>query len=261
MTDTALAHPGVSPMLLEMMKKRGLTGRVLQVAETREVTPRMRRVTLTGDALAGFAPEPGQDMIFLLPDGSEQLGRRHYSIRGFDPSSRRLDIDVVIHSDSSPGAKWALTSRPGDEVLSFGPRGRNVVHPGADWRLFTGDESCIPPIFAMLESLPAGAKAHAFIEVQSDADRQPLNSAADVELTWISRDGAPAEPSSPRLIAAIAQFQLPAGIGHAYVLGETSTIRRQRHDLIARGLPKEQIFGEGYWRPGRVGGHDHLVEH
>ena len=45
------------------------------------------------------------------------------------------------------------------------------------------------------------------------------------------------------------------------MLGETSTIRRQRHDLIARGMGKEQIFGEGYWRPGRVGGHDHLVEH
>jgi NADPH-dependent ferric siderophore reductase len=66
---------------------------------------------------------------------------------------------------------------------------------------------------------------------------------------------------SQALIARLAAYPFPAGHGHAYVLGETSTIRRQRHDLLACGLSKDQIFGEGYWRPGRLGGHDHLVEH
>ena len=264
MTDiapNAAAFPGVPPRLFEMMQMRGLAGRVLAVAGAEQVTPRMRRVTLTGDSLRDFAPSPGQDMVLMLPDGPGSLGRRHYSIRRFDPATRRLDIDVVLHSDSTPGARWALQAAPGEEVLTFGPRGRNVIHPGADWRLFVGDESALPPIFAMLESLPAGARARAFIEVQSDEDRQPLHTAADVELTWLPRGGAAAQASSPALIAAVSGFELPPGVGHAYVLGETSTIRRQRHDLIARGLPKDQIFGEGYWRPGRVGGHDHLVEH
>ncbi len=263
MTDTATleAYPGVAPRLFEMMKARGFPPRVLRVQGAEQVTPRMRRVSLTSPELAGFGSKPGQDMVLMLPDGSEMLGRRHYSIRRFDEGARRVDIDVVLHSNSSPGARWAITAKPGDEVLTFGPRGRNVIHPGADWRLFVGDESTLPPIFAMLETLPAGSKAHAFLEVQSDEDRQPLQTAGDVELTWLSRNGAPAGPSSPRLIGAIAGFQLPAGVGHAYVLGETSTIRRQRHELIAKGLPKDQIFGEGYWRPGRVGGHDHLVEH
>jgi NADPH-dependent ferric siderophore reductase len=31
-----------------------------------------------------------------------------------------------------------------------------------------------------------------------------------------------------------------------------------RRELIARGFPKQQISAEGYWRPGRVGGHDHV---
>jgi NADPH-dependent ferric siderophore reductase len=82
-----------------------------------------------------------------------------------------------------------------------------------------------------------------------------------VELVWLPRAGAPAAPSSPALIGAVESFDPPPGTGHVYLLGETSTIRRQRHALVARGTPKEQIFGEGYWRPGRVGGHDHLVEH
>ena len=259
--STTATHPGVPPMLLEMMKKRGLKDWILSVTETRQITPHMRRVSVTADGLEAFGSQPGQDMVLMLPDGAGGLGRRHYSVRRFDPAARRLDIDVVLHGDDSPGERWATQSQPGEEVLAFGPRGRNTLHPGADWRLFLGDESCLPPIFAMLETLPAGAKAHAILEVASDEDRQELQTVGEVTIDWISRGGAPAQASSPELISRVANWALPSGHGHAYLTGETSTIRKQRHDLVSRGLGKDQIFGEGYWRPGRVGGHDHLVEH
>ena len=261
MTDTAVrAAPPTSDMIA-MMKKRGLKDWTLTVTDAAQVTPRMRRVSLTADNLGEFEPKAGQDLAMMLPDGQGGLGRRHYTIRSFDPAAKRVDIDVVLHGDSTPGTRWALQSKPGDEVLAFGPRGRNVIQPGADWRLFIGDETCIPPIFAMIETLPKGAKAHAIIEVAADDDRQEVSTQADLTIDWISRGGAHAEPMSAALIERVAAWPLPAGRGHVYVLGETSTIRRQRHDLLARGLGKDQIFGEGYWRPGRVGGHDHLEEH
>ena len=269
MTDTPAAadapakegRPGVPPMLLEMMKKRGLRDWDLTVTGASQVTPRMRRVSLTAANLGEFGPKPGQDMVLMLPDGEGGLGRRHYSVRRFDAASKALDIDVVLHGDSTPGTRFALDAKPGDGILGFGPRGRNVIHPDADWRLFVSDETGLPPIFAMLETLPAGAKAFAIIEVADEGDRQPLQSAADVQIQWVSRGGAHADAMSPALIQALADFEFPAGLGHVYLLGETSTIRRQRHDIIARGMPKAQIFGEGYWRPGRLGGHDHLEEH
>lgn len=253
--------PVVSEDFLAMVRKRGMKDWVLEVTEVRPVTPRMRRVSLTAENLAGFEGRPGQDLLLMLADGTGEPARRHYSIRGFDPGARRIDIDVVLHGDSTPGTRWALGARAGDRLRAFGPRGRNVITPGADWRLFVTDETGLPPAFAMLESLPAGARAHAVIEVADDDDRQPLTTAGEVTIDWISRKGAHAEPSSPALIAAAAAFDLPPGLGHVYLLGETSTIRRLRHDLIARGIGKDQIFGEGYWRPGRVGGHDHLAEH
>ena len=42
--------------------------------------------------------------------------------------------------------------------------------------------------------------------------------------------------------------------------GESSlpNARTMRRELIARGFPKQLISAEGYWRPGRVGGHDHV---
>jgi len=264
MTDTPAPTLQTAPApafdLIAMMKRRGLQDWTLTVTGADQVTPRMRRVSLTAD-LHAFDPKAGQDMVLMLPDGAGGLGRRHYTIRSFDRAASRIDVDVVLHGDSTPGTRWALQSRAGDEVLAFGPRGRNVIQPGADWRLFVGDETCIPPIFAMIETLPAGSKAHAIIEVAADDDRQDISTQADVTIDWISRGGAHAEPLSAALIERLAAYPLPAGRGHVYVLGETSTIRRQRHDLLARGLGKDQIFGEGYWRPGRVGGHDHLEEH
>ena len=256
---STLIQPPPPPMdIREAMRRRGLKEWRLRVVETAELTPRMRRVTLTSDSLEGFEPRGGQDVVLMLPDREGALGRRHYTVRRFDAGRKLVDIDVVMHGDSTPATRWALGSLAGDEVLAFGPRGRNVLNEGADWRLFVGDETAIPGFFGMIEELPAGAKAHAIIEIQSDADRQTIEAPADLKLEWLSRNGAHAEPSSAQLIQTITRFEPPPGVGHVYLLGETSTVRAQRQALVAKGFPKAQIFAEGYWRPGRVGGHDHV---
>ncbi len=252
------AAPAPAMDIRELMRRRGLKEWLLKVTETSELTPRMRRVTLTADDLDGFEPRGGQDVVLMLPDAEGTLGRRHYTVRSYDPARRLVDIDVVMHGDSTPATRWALGSLPGDEVLAFGPRGRNVLNEGADWRLFVGDETAIPGFFGMIEALPKGAKARAIIEIQSDADRQTVATDADLQIEWLSRAGAHAEPSSPRLIQAVAGFEPPPGVGHIYLLGETSTVRAQRQSLVARGFPKANIFAEGYWRPDRIGGHDHV---
>ncbi|HEY9235106.1 MULTISPECIES: siderophore-interacting protein [Phenylobacterium] len=259
-TQDAQSPPAES-QIAEMMRRRGLKEWWLTVAATAPVTPLMRRVTVKVEGKEAFEPTPGQDMVLLLPDLTGNLGRRHYTIRRYDPASGLADIDLVIHSKTSPGARWALEAAPGDTVSAFGPRGRNVIRPGADWRLFVGDETCIPAIFGMIEALPAGATAHAIIEVADEGEKQALATSDGVTIDWLTRAGAPAAPMSAGLIERLANYQTPAGHGHIYVLGETGTIRRQRHDLLDRGFGKDQIFGEGYWRPGRVGGHDHLAEH
>jgi len=250
--------PPPAPDIRELMRRRGLREWQFRVVETSEITPRMRRVTLTADDLDGFDPKGGQDVVLMLPDAEGQLGRRHYTIRSYDQDSARVDIDVVMHADSTPATRWALGSLPGDEVLAFGPRGRNVLNEGADWRLFVGDETAIPGFFGMIEELPEGARAKAVIEIQSDDDRQPVLSHGEVEVQWLSREGHHALPSSQQLIDVIRNFDAPPGVGHVYLLGETSTVRAQRQSLVAKGFPKGNIFAEGYWRPDRVGGHDHV---
>jgi NADPH-dependent ferric siderophore reductase len=230
----------------------------LNVVEAHDVTPRMRRVTLTGADLGEMDYKPGQDVVLALPQGENLTARRHYTIRRLDRAAKRLDIDFVLHGDS-PAGNWARDVRPGDAVDAQGPRGRVVLNPDADWHVFCGDETCIPAIFHMLETLSPGARAWAFIEIADAAEKQAVLTKAALVLEWIERDGAQPGPNS-LVFDRLRAFRLPAGRGHFYLVGETSNVRAWRHDLLDRGIQKDQIAAEGYWRPGRIGGHDHIEE-
>ncbi|MDR3510343.1 MAG: siderophore-interacting protein [Caulobacteraceae bacterium] len=240
--------------LASLARRRGRSWD-LTVVEAAQVTPRMRSVSFTGADLAELDWRPGQDLVLSLPQADGGVARRHYTIRDFNPAALRLDIDFVLHGDA-PGGRWALGAQPGQTIGAEGPRGRTRITEDADWRLFLGDETALPAIFAMAEALPAGARARALIEVDGPQDVQPLACAADVEVEWLFRR-APAGPNDRLLMALAALAPDPMG-AHAYVLGETSNVRAQRHHLLGLGFGRDQITAEGYWRPGRVGGHDHV---
>jgi len=227
------------------------------IVESFDVTPRMRRVVLTADNIGDFSYQPGQALVMQVPLSDGETGRRDYTIRALDKAAARLSVDFVLHGDT-PAPSWARGVTPGAQIATRGPRGRTVFNPSADWHLLTGDETCIPAILHILETLPAGTRAFAFIEVLGTEDEQPLVSRADVALEWIHR-GTPAGPSAV-MLDRIAAFELPDGEGHAYLIGETSNVRAQRRHLLERGFTRERISSEGYWRPGRIGGHDHVED-
>jgi NADPH-dependent ferric siderophore reductase len=228
----------------------------LSVVGSFDVEPRMRRVLLTARDLNDFAYKPGQALVLMIPVSGSGTGLRDYTIRGFDRAAGTLSIDFVLHGDT-PGPNWARTVRPGDRIEARGPRGGTVLRDGADWHLFTGDETGLPAIAHILETMPAGARALVYIEVADRSGEILLPALADARVTWVHRNGAPAGPSE-RMDVIVRDLDLPPGRGHAYIVGETSNVRRQRRTLLARGLARDQISSEGYWRPGRIGGHDHV---
>jgi NADPH-dependent ferric siderophore reductase len=222
------------------------------VTAKKQIAPRMARVEFSGPDLDELIWTRGQDVALEIPTG-DGIARRHYTIRTHDPKARTLAIDFVLHGEGA-SAPWLDALKPGDFVNVVGPRGHTYLRP-ADWHLFTGDETCIPGIFAMLESLPHDAKGFAFIEVDSEADIVPLQTHA--KTAWLFRNGAKAGPNS-LVYDAVENFAFPDGSGFAYIIGETSTVRTLRHRLLDRGFARDRIAAEGYWRPGRVGGHDHV---
>jgi NADPH-dependent ferric siderophore reductase len=244
------------PRLAMALGRPPLPTLALTVATTAPVTPRMRRVSLVGDDLAAMMWRPGQDLVLAIPQDDGQVARRHYTIRGFDEVEQRIDIDFVLHGDS-PAVRWAMSVRTGDAITAHGPRGRTTLAAGTRRHLFVGDETCIPAIMAMIEALPPAAVAQALIEVDGPDEAQSPASACELEIKWIFRRGAPAGPSE-LLLNALEEAKATPDEAHAYVIGETSNVRACRHFLLERGFDKSQIAAEGYWRPGRVGGHDHV---
>lgn len=249
-------RPALSEAELERRRGRPWT---LRVVKAFEIAPRMRRVQLTAENLDEFQPKPGQEVVLQLAQPNGDVARRHYTIRRFDRATKLIDIDFVLHGHRTPGVAWALEAGPGDSVDIRGPRGRVALDPSADWHLFLGDETAMPAIFALIEALPPNAQAFAFLEIGDDQDRLDVNAVEQLRLEFRSRNGAAPGPNDI-LARALEGFSFPSGKGQAITLGETSNIRALRHALVERGLDRSQIYSEGYWRPGRIGGHDHVNE-
>jgi NADPH-dependent ferric siderophore reductase len=143
----------------------------LAVAAVGEVTPHMRRIQLTGPSLEAFEYFPGQDLALPVVRDDGTVVRRRYTIRRFDPERRLIDLDVVMHGDG-PGIRWAQSARPGLAIEAIGPRGKIGLDPNARLHLFAGDATAVPGSLAMIEALPAGVPAFAFLMVGDPAEQQ-----------------------------------------------------------------------------------------
>jgi NADPH-dependent ferric siderophore reductase len=228
----------------------------------------MVRVTFGGDDLHDyetqgpdddfriFFPLPGQERPvlptlgtggFVWPEGAERPQNREYTPRRFDPATRELQVDFVVHGDG-PGSVWADNAAPGWCAGSVGPRRSRVMSPEVTEYVLFGDESALPSIGRRLEELPAGVNVRAFVEIASPAEEQRLDSRANVDLTWLHRDGA--EPGTADLLqqAALSITSLPEGT-FAWVAGEANSIRPvRRHLLNELGQPPAWLRFTGYWK-------------
>jgi NADPH-dependent ferric siderophore reductase len=239
--------------------------RLLQVRRTERITPRMVRVTLGGDELAGF-PGDGPDrrikMFFpaadqdrpavpratsggpLWPTGEARPAIRTYTVRRYDASAGELDVDFVLHAGHGPAAAWAQDARPGCWVGVSEPGGRYVPDPGADFHVVIGDETALPAVATVLEALPAGVPALAFLEVADAGEEQELLGAAPVH--WMHRGDR--EPGGP-LVEAVTSAEFPTGRGQAWLSGESACVKDLRkHLLDNRGLDRRAVYATGYWR-------------
>ena len=148
-----------------------------------------------------------QDWLARDPDTRGSM--RTYTVRRerLDAVYPEIDVDFVLHVDDAgnggPAANWALAARPGDTVILIGPNNRAAHcvtaghYSGIEWRpglaqhvLLAGDETAVPAISAILESLPDYMSGHAILEVPEAGDFQDLKTAADVKITWLARGAA-----------------------------------------------------------------------
>ena len=243
------------------------------VARLTPLSPHFTRITLHGDDLQWFGTDgldqrikvmiPFADGSFTdvgqfdesqsmtewyrrwreLPD-AERNPVRTYTIRDVRPAEREIDIDFVLHGTSGPASAWATGAAVGDILAVVGPDSRVEGHdggiewhPGAATRLLiAGDETAVPAICAIVESLPADATGHVLAEVPTEADALPLAAPPGVTVTWLARGSA---VHGARLSAAV----------HAW--GEERAARRAeatrtpaRHAAAPAAVPVRRAGGE-----------------
>lgn len=193
----------------------------VQVRRVERLTPSFLRVTFTGHDLHEFA-DTGLDqrikLVLPAPDGGyEHLVRtddwyaawraqpeerrnplRTYTVRAVRPEASEVDVDFVLHGDTGPASRWALAARPGTEVVLLGPNALWAgPHGGVEFSrpirshalLLAGDETAVPAITSILESLPADEVGEVFLEVPHAGDVLPVTAPAGVRVTWLARDG------------------------------------------------------------------------
>ncbi|WP_243752026.1 siderophore-interacting protein [Leucobacter weissii] len=230
-----------------------------------------------------------------LPD-DRRCPFRTYTVRRIAAAQRRLEVDFVVHHEDGepvgPGACWLHAADIGDEVIVVGPDARSDdSHLGMDWRpgratelLLLGDETAAPAVAGILESLPAGRRATALVEVPHDDDRLAVDLPPGAELRYLPRNGRPVgsllEPAlrdwaerSPAVIEAARAARpqqldevdvdrdllwespaAPEGQGfYAWLAGESAVIKRMRRMLVGeRGIDRHRVAFMGYWRLGQA---------
>jgi NADPH-dependent ferric siderophore reductase len=247
------------------------------VTSVSPVTPRLVSVLVTSDELDGFAnaaptshlklflppagaerlllPEAGPDGAWTWdPDESLRPVVRTYTPRRYDPATRTLEIQLVLHG-TGPASDWAGQVKVGDEVGVAGPGGRFVLDEEASRWWIAGDESALPAVATLLDALPATATADVHLEVQDADDVIKLPSAATVNLAWHHRYDS--RDYSAALEAAARDADLADGT-RIWVACESGKMRDIRRYLTRqRAIPVSQLVTRGYWRLGEPNHPDH----
>ncbi|MAS33199.1 MAG: NADPH-dependent ferric siderophore reductase [Anaerolineaceae bacterium] len=245
--------------------------RTLQVIRTTDVTPHMRRVTLGGEEIEGldtaagpnikvFLPRPGQTKPVLptigpddrpvFPPEDQRPYTRTYTVRAYRADAGEMDVDFVLHGDDGPASRWALNAQPGDYIGIAGPGNQAPPFREAEWYLLAGDETALPAISTILEQLPDSAQGVAFIEVADAAEEQTLRCPANVQLTWLHRDGA-APGRNTLLEDAVRAVDLPESGVFAWVAAESAAVRAIRTYLrTERGYNRNNLYAVPYWKAG-----------
>lgn len=233
---------------------------------------------------------------WLSLDESVRGAMRTYTVRSLRPAApatgsepavpAELDIDFVLHLEggSGPAAEWAAAAQPGEPMMLIGPCARwgdclgIEFAPGDSERvLLVGDETAVPAIAAILETLPAHITGHAVLEVPGAADFLDISTQAKVDVRWHARNDSshgaamardvrtlivPAacdlgeEPDDVDVDAAILWETPAAATGHglyAWIAGEAATIRELRRYLVRDvGMDRNAVAFMGYWRQGQA---------
>ena len=252
---------------LQRVRREPPAFRRVDVRSKRMLSERMLRIVLGGDELDGFAIEsPASSVRLLLPPAGrdalemptwtgnqfelatgERAPIRTFTPRAFDAERLELTLDVVLH-DHGAATDWARRADVGDEVAISGPGRSETLDRAARSFLLVGDESAIPAISQLLESISPDCTIEVHIEITTPGARMELPAHAGATITWHDAE-AGAAPGDSFAAAVEGLDELPDAV---WVAGEAAAVQRLRTHLFdERGRTRQSVTARGYWKLGR----------
>jgi NADPH-dependent ferric siderophore reductase len=252
MTEDSMTEHRITRVRHELVRRR------LAVREVARVTPHMLRITLEGEELAGFtSASPDDHVKIFVPGAQGEIERRDYTPRHYDAEAGTLAIDFALH-DAGPATQWALQAKAGDVVEIGGPRGSTLIPWSFDWYLLVGDETALPAIGRRIEEAPAGVRIISVIAVTGPEERQAFETKAEHDAIWVYRPAALADGPGV-MLAALAEFQFPAGEGFIWIAAEAKVAKVLRQEIeTSRGHLRQWMKASGYWTKGVADAADKL---
>ena len=120
--------------------------------------------------------------------------------------------------------------------------------------MLAGDETAIPAIAQLLETIPAGPAVDIHIEVPDASARIALPEHPGATVVW--HDAVAGAPAGEALVDAIRAAEIRDD-ARVWAAGEAAAVQRiRRHLFDERSVARSQTTIRGYWKVGRGGDAD-----
>jgi len=250
--------------------KHPLVIRHVTVSGVSHPTETITRITLSGDALAGFVsngpadhvklffPDPATGTItapVMTDDGVKKPKTGVVISRDYTPlrfrsnnGNHELDIDFVVHGDEGPASAWASRATIGDPLVVAGPRGSRLLPVGATHVILIADETAFPATSRWIDMLPTSVQVTALFDVADESAESYFTAEQKAQMSaeWFyRRAGLGQLDPALRALGSIGESTF------IFLAGEAGTLVPLRRYLRRElGLPKSQVSADGYWRRG-----------
>ncbi|MGO1254934.1 siderophore-interacting protein [Microbacterium gubbeenense] len=192
---------------------------------------------------------PNATLRLAIPTPEGDSASRVYTVRRFHDEAALVEIDIVVHAESSPAMDWLRVVAPGDEIAVTGPREHFLpLFIGDEPVLMLADSSAVPAVASILAYWPAGTPAQVVAAV---ADEAELDDVPDVPRVDIRTIVVSSEAQQQPLLGAARDAASFRTVWAAGERDEMRSIRRYFRDDV--GLPKEAVQVFGYWKHGVSG--------
>jgi len=221
--------------------------RMTQVAKVIDLSPHLRRIVVTGNALQNFptGKEGAHVKVFLPSD--EEPKKRSYTIRYFDPEKLELALDFVVNRHQGPATNWAKNAKIGDSVGIAGPGPLKITRFDQQSYLLIGDITSVNAVNGYVMRFNPQADIRVIISVPTKDDIIALSYDDSILTHWYIEDEE--NEDLDICVATVAKQMAKDTI--VFMGLEASNIRKLRPILQKKlGFDRLNISAVGYWKKG-----------